>query len=55
MKLKLALEKEKEDKSKEDEAQTIHLIAQTSTKSIVQAMSQVSLRDLEIVGRKKSK
>ena len=43
------LEKEIEDKSKEDEVQVIQPIAQTSTESIMQAMSHVSLRDLELL------
>ena len=49
------LEKEKEDKTKEDEVQLIEPIAQTNKKAIVQAMSQVSLKDLEIVGMKSHK
>ena len=50
----LILEKEKEDKNKEDEVQIVQSTAETNNESIVQAMSQVSLRDLEIVGLKMS-
>ena len=46
------LEKEIEDKRKEDEVQVIQPNAQISTESIMQDMSQISLKYLEIVGLK---
>ena len=48
----LILEKEKQEKIKEEEEQIVQPIAETNTESIVHVMSQVSLRDLEIVGLK---
>ena len=41
-----------ENKRRDLKVQVIQRIAQTNEESIVQAMSQVSLRDLEIIGIK---
>ena len=41
----LILEKEKEDKNKKKEVQIVHPTTETNIESIVQAMSQMSLRD----------
>ena len=52
MKNQLILEKEKEDKTKDEEVQIVQATAEKNTKAIVHAMSQVILRDIEIIGLK---
>ena len=44
------LEKDIENKKKQLEVQVISHVAQSNEKSIVKAMSQVSLKELEVVG-----
>ena len=51
----LILEKEREEKEKNKQVEMSQLSTETSTKAIVQAMSQVRFRDEEIKGLKRER